>query len=538
MKAIDGYNKLRGGYYTPANVAEFIVKWAMRYTDDRILEPSCGDGSFLAAIRKHSIQTGFQNADRVIGVELDSVEAQKASLHGYEVANEDFFTFYKNNIEGQNAFDIVVGNPPFIRYQNFDEKFRTVAFELMKKHGFHPNRLTNIWLPFLLLSCEALSANGRIGMVIPAELFQVDYAAEARSYLSSHFEQLTLVTFKHLVFDGIQQEVVLLLGEKTSVQKGIRVVELEGLDELIKYGISCLDRAEPKYLDHGSEKWVKYYLTNEELQLLQLLNQSPHIADATDLYDINVGLVSGENDFFLCDWNTVLNRRLQNEIKPIISRAEQVKGVILSESEFKILRQTGKRVSIFMPDDVPMEELSETAREYVLWGETQGYNKNYKCRIRKRWYIVPNSWIADAFLIRQANLYPKMILNPTGALVTDTLHKVRFHAGVNGQAVVSAFLNTYTLALSETLGRSYGGGVLTFEPGEMRRMRIPMQGAENLDIEKIDQLQRYGKYEELLAYTDQHLLINGLGLSKQEIKILYSIWNKMRDRRLSRKNSL
>ena len=61
-------------------------------------------------------------------------------------------------------------------------------------------------------------------MVIPAELFQVDYAAEARKYLSSHFDKLILVTFKQLVFDGIQQEVVLLLGEKNAVDKGIKVV--------------------------------------------------------------------------------------------------------------------------------------------------------------------------------------------------------------------------------------------------------------------------------------------------------------------------
>ena len=156
----------------------------------------------------------------------------------------------------RRKFSVIVGNPPFIRYQNFDEKYRTIAFDLMNKHGFHPSRLTNIWLPFLLLSCEALSDDGRIGMVIPAELFQVDYAAEARDYLSSHFDSLTLVTFKKLVFDDIQQEVVLLLGEKTSSQKGIRVVELDDLDDLIQNGLSGLYKAETKDLDHSSDKWV------------------------------------------------------------------------------------------------------------------------------------------------------------------------------------------------------------------------------------------------------------------------------------------
>lgn len=538
MKSIDGYNKLRGGYYTPSSIADFIVLWALRGGDDTVLEPSCGDGSFLASIRNRRSEFPLVSDKKVIGVELDTTEAAKAEAYGYSIVNGDYFTYYRDFIEGKLTYDVIVGNPPFIRYQNFDEQYRTVAFDLMKKHGFHPNRLTNIWLPFLLLSCEALSNNGRIGMVIPAELFQVDYAAEARNYLSSHFESLTIVTFKRLVFDDIQQEVVLLLGEKTSANKGIRVVELNGLEELIHQGLSCLNKAETKVLDHSSDKWVKYYLTNEELHVLRTLNSDNRITDATDLYEVNVGLVSGENDFFLSDWDNVVARNLQGEMKPIISRAEQVKGINLSAEEYQLLRDEGKRVSIFMPGDLPLDQLSDSARQYIAWGEQQNYNKNYKCRIRKRWYVVPNSWIADAFLIRQANLYPKMILNPIGALVTDTLHKVRFLEGVDRNAVACAFLNTYTLALSETLGRSYGGGVLTFEPGEMRRMRIPMKGAEKLDIQKIDALQRMGKYEEILSYTDSILLVDGLGLSKHDVALLHSIWNKMRDRRLSRKQSV
>ena len=180
-------------------------------------------------------------------------------------------------------------------------------------------------------------------MVIPAELFQVDYASEARNYLSSHFEQLTLVTFKKLVFDNIQQEVVLLLGEKTSERKGIRVVELDDLTELTCQGLSCLDKAETKTLDHNSDKWVKYYLSNEELVLLRRLNDDPRISKATDLFEVNVGLVSGENDFFLCDWKKVLELGLENEIQPIISRADQVKGVSLSAKEFLKLRESGKK---------------------------------------------------------------------------------------------------------------------------------------------------------------------------------------------------
>ena len=277
MKTQNSYDKLRGGYYTPQTIADFIVEWAVRSPEDKILEPSCGNGSFL-----HALITRTICADAT-GVELDPVEAKKAVEYGYPIKNEDFFSYYESEVENKQKFDVILGNPPFIRYQNFDEQYREVAFRLMKAHGFHPNRLTNIWLPFLMLSCEALSDTGRIGMVIPAELFQVDYASEARNYLSSRFESLTLVTFRKLVFEGIQQEVIILLGEKQSDNKGIRVVELDGLDELITEGQKCLASAETKQLDHSTEKWVKYYLSNCELEILRRLNVDPRISLASDL---------------------------------------------------------------------------------------------------------------------------------------------------------------------------------------------------------------------------------------------------------------
>ena len=52
MKPMEGYNKLRGGYYTPDKISEFIAAWAIRSPEDSVLEPSCGDGSFLSAITR------------------------------------------------------------------------------------------------------------------------------------------------------------------------------------------------------------------------------------------------------------------------------------------------------------------------------------------------------------------------------------------------------------------------------------------------------------------------------------------------------
>lgn len=538
MKPIEGYNKLRGGYYTPDKISEFISEWAIRTPSDSVLEPSCGDGSFLSAITKRFSDFGAtaeQIKKNVIGVELDSAEAEKSAQYGTTVVCKDFFTYYRENIEEQAQFDAIVGNPPFIRYQHFTEEYRKIAFALMNKHGFHPNRLTNIWLPFLMLSCEALKSNGRVGMVIPAELFQVDYAAEARQYLSAFFDKLTIITFKRLVFDDIQQEVVLLLGEKGCDKHGIRVVELNDIADLIAQGQKCLENSEFKELDHSKDKWIKYYLSNEELNLLKRLNSDTRISNAADLFEVNVGLVSGENDFFVMNRATVDEFNLHDSVVPIVSRSEQLKGVRLTNKDYDNLISLGKKVYFFAPGDVEDDELTNEQRNYIQWGEEKGYNKNYKCRIRAKWYHVPQTWCADAFLIRQAHLYPRMILNEKKALVTDTLHKVRFLNGIEGKYVAAAFLNTYTFALSETIGRSYGGGVLTFEPGEMRRIRVPMKMADQLDLSKIDSWQRQGEIDKILDYTDSILLHKGLNLTEHEVSLLHSIWEKMCGRRMTRK---
>lgn len=538
MKPIQKYNKLRGGYYTPDIIARFIAEWAIRDPSDSVLEPSCGDGSFLSTVTSKLRALGAapgQIRRNVTGIELDALEAQKSARYGATVICEDFFTYYRDSIDEKTQFDVIVGNPPFIRYQNFTEEYREIAFSLMHKYGFHPNRLTNIWLPFLLLSCKALKPGGRFGMVIPAELFQVDYAAEARQFLSTYFDNLTLITFKQLVFNDIQQEVVLLLGEQDHGRHGIQVVELDSLFDLIEQGQACLQTAEVKRLDHSRDKWIKYYLSSDELDLLNRLNRDPRISNAADLFEINVGLVSGENDFFILNQTTVTANGLQDSVTPIISRSEQVKGIRLTNDDYSKLVSSGKRVFFFSPGDVEVSELTEAQLKYIQWGEEKGYSKNYKCRIRPKWYYVPQTWRPDAFLIRQAHLYPRMILNEKQTLVTDTLHKVRFLEGVQGQYVAAAFLNTYTFALSETLGRSYGGGVLTFEPGEIRKMRIPLKLAELLDPQQIDRWQRNGEIDAILKYTDRILLQDGLHLTGHEIALLHSIWDKMRGRRITRK---
>ena len=189
--------KLRGGYYTPSAISQFLANWAIRSSKDQILEPSCGDGEILESCVKtlHMLGACEKDLKRAIhAIELDPTEAEKArkrlepyNVNSNQVITHDFFSYCSQHYFGhslfgtEKRFDVIIGNPPFIRYQDFPETHRKHAFELMAQAGFHPNRLTNIWIPFLVISALLLNDQGRLAMVIPAELFQVKYAAEALS---------------------------------------------------------------------------------------------------------------------------------------------------------------------------------------------------------------------------------------------------------------------------------------------------------------------------------------------------------------------
>src|SRR5574344_1731697 len=101
---------------------------------------------------------------------------------------------------------------------------------ILTSHGMKANKLVNTWVGFIVACVHMLSENGKIAFVIPAEILQVAYAEDLRLYLSNHLAKITLITFEQLVFPGIEQEVVVFIGEKVENEKGIRIIETQDLE--------------------------------------------------------------------------------------------------------------------------------------------------------------------------------------------------------------------------------------------------------------------------------------------------------------------
>jgi len=139
MKPVATYQKLRGGYYTPKPIADFLAGWVIRSSSSTVLEPSFGDGVLLEAAVDALLAQGtppHEIPSLLHGVEIDAHETLKAAerlrqlgLSDAEVQlyNGDFFAYAIARLEDASRFDVVIGNPPFIRYQNFLEEHRATA---------------------------------------------------------------------------------------------------------------------------------------------------------------------------------------------------------------------------------------------------------------------------------------------------------------------------------------------------------------------------------------------------------------------------
>jgi len=558
MKLRPSHQKLRGGYYTPKPIADFITRWAITSSTAKVLEPSCGDGNILVSAAETLLDLGarYQDvANQLYGVEFDPEEAREAvsrlcalkvPIAPPNVFVGDFFAHCYEKLLGSSLlgvslsqkreFDVVVGNPPFIRYQNFPEEHRTLAFQLMERCSLRPNRLTNAWLPFLAVSTLLLNERGKLGMVIPAELFQVNYAAGMRKFLSDYFQSLTLVTFKKLVFNDIQQEVVLLLGERSGAeQEGIRTVELENAECLKDFDPKSLSAISIKPMDHSTEKWTQYFLEQNDIHLLRSLREDPRLTSSGEAIDVDVGVVTGNNDYFILNQQTQKQWSLEDDVERIVTRSAHLGGAVFGEKDWLANADKGLPVALFLPQAKSLDFLPVNVQQYIEEGVKEKQNTGYKCRIRKLWYLVPSIWIPDAFMLRQVHSYPKLVINEAAATCTDTLHRVRFNEGFEGKRVAAAFLNSVTFAFSEVKGRSYGGGVLTFEPSEAEDLPLPLLNSEKLDLDEIDKLVRQNEIDAVLDITDQVLLVEGLGMSVEDVRRVRAIWKQLRNRRFNRK---
>ncbi|NHB89521.1 MULTISPECIES: Eco57I restriction-modification methylase domain-containing protein [Photorhabdus] len=537
FKADQTIQKLRGGYYTPQNLADYVTKWVLSKNPDHVLEPSCGDGVFVQSLSNN-------NCDKNINLscfELIDTEAKKASercknlnFKNSFVTEGDFLGWANEQIRaGESLFDGVLGNPPFIRYQflekGFQEQAELIFNQLEQKFTKH----TNAWVPFLFASLALLKNGGRMGMVIPSEIIHVMHAQSLRNFMGKTCSKIVIIDPKEIWFEDTLQGAVIILTEKKEVpeqlSKGVGIISVNGFDFLQDDPNVLFDNTIGINGETVAGKWTKATLEPNELSLINSLIKHKSVHQFNEIAKVDVGIVTGANKFFLVDNNTVNRYGLSEYSHPMFGRSQHCPGILYDKAQHEENQGQGLPTN-FLYIENEFETLSSSIQEYIELGETEKYHERYKCRIRRPWYKVPSVYSTEIGMLKRCHEAPRLILNDVGAYTTDTAYRVT-STFTTTENLVCSFLNPLTAITAELEGRYYGGGVLELVPSEIEKLYIPIIESFEHDIIEINKKIKEGNIEEVIRMQGETILTK-LGFSRQNNETLMSIWRKLRDRRL------
>ncbi|ROP34572.1 class I SAM-dependent methyltransferase [Pseudokineococcus lusitanus] len=514
-------DKLRGGYYTPDDIARYVADWVLEAGSD-VLEPACGDGAIL----RHLIRPGV----RPQGIELFPDEARKARATGAPVVDSDFFRWFEEFRHG--TYDGVAGNPPYIRFGSWEHEARDLALAFLRRAGMRPSKLTNAWVPFVAASVMAVREGGRVGLVLPAELLQVGYAAQLRAFLVDMCSDITIVSFEKLIFPGILQEVVLLLAVRGKGPASINTVEVADAAALANASLETSAARAPL---HDTEKWTKYYLGPEAIELVRRLRNDHRLAPLGAYAAVNVGVVTGRNSFFCLTEEDVKRRGLGAWTMPLLARSAQMRGLTYRASDLSEQSAGGARTHLLAVAPGVDPTAAPSLARYIEEGEGEGVHTGFKCRIRNDWWVVPSVSAPEGFMLRQVASHLRIAANEAGATSTDTVHRVFVKPNVSIQDLAVGAFNTVTLAMSEVIGRSYGGGLLEMEPSECSHLPVPDPALVPDGLSsKVDELLREQRVDDALDLVDRTVLVEQAGISPDDIHSMRAVWHRMRSRRMGR----
>ena len=449
--------KLSGAYFTPEPLAAALACWAIRTPKDRLLDPSCGDGRFIAA-HSHSV-----------GIEQDSLSAAEAVTRapGALVHEGDFFQWAEATKE---RFECCAGNPPFIRYQNFAGAIRKRALDLCARVGAQFSGLTSSWAPFLVAAASLLKPGGRMAFVVPAEIGHAPYAAPLLDYLVEHFSTVHVIAIREKLFPQLSEDCWLLYVEGF----GGRTSEIR---------FSALDRFEwsarpPSYFARVSvtewrTRWNKHlrpFLLSAAIR--DLYSRAQADADSRPLgafANVGIGYVSGDNDFFHLRPSDAERWKIPDRfLHPSVRNGRLLPPAHITPATVRTWRNADQQMLLLRlrrDDELPM-----SIKHYLDSASGRAAREGYKCRNRAPWYAVPDVQVPDFILTYMSGKSPQLVKNDAGVTCTNTVHSVRIKDPQLASKLLPSWNSPLTQLSCELEGHPLGGGMLKLEVREAARV--------------------------------------------------------------------
>ncbi|MFX0187646.1 MAG: N-6 DNA methylase [Candidatus Hodarchaeota archaeon] len=303
-----------GQFFTPPNVAKFMVNYLDPEIDSKILDPACGHGGFLLEAkdlmwakidsdkRRAEIISNFYGIDRdlflakICNLYLDILSGGKSNIYCEDsLDNKNYRAQAKQKIKN-DSFDYVLTNPPFGAKIPINEKRILKEYDLghVWKDVYNnkwkmQNRLIKQQPPqvlFIERCVQLLKEGGKLGIVLPEGIFGNPSDRYIWEYLESKGKILGVVSLDQNTFQPYtcNKSSILFFQKLTKIPKNYKI-----------------DFAIVDNVGHNKDGKVLYQLNKDGSKKLDEAG-NPLIND--DLIDLHIQLKENEDFNYLKEQKT------------------------------------------------------------------------------------------------------------------------------------------------------------------------------------------------------------------------------------------
>lgn len=210
-----------GQFFTPRNVVQMMIDVLQPKEGDRIIDPACGSGGFLAYILQYLQKEKIENY-YITGIDKDLFLSKLAKIYLTLLGESEYHIYCENSLElpskwndytlkniSLNSFDLILTNPPF------GAKIPVVGDGLLKQYelGYHWKYYQNDWeitnklrekqppqVLFIERIIQLLKDGGRAAIVLPEGIFGNPSERYIWEYIKKYASILGIVSLAQETF--------------------------------------------------------------------------------------------------------------------------------------------------------------------------------------------------------------------------------------------------------------------------------------------------------------------------------------------------
>lgn len=468
-------------FYTPDRLSTALAAWAIRRPSDLVLEPGFGGCGLLEAAVERLQELGARSAKaKVFGCDVDQTAFKhlREAFGTVPVRNflkADFLTLRPRDF-ARAHFDVILSNPPYVSHHNMFGVQRKTAFAFSQMSGFPGGKRASLWAYFVWQGLQFLRPGGRAAWVLPGSLLNTDYSKALLMALRTRFRRVSVASISERLFlaDGTDESTEVLLAEDYGATPSAEHITIEWCDSVDHCARLLTEWDQFDTWQQPLDGRSKGMLVGEDCsQLVRNVEREPCCKSLGDYARISIGIVTGANRYFVLNKTDVVDSGLQDHcFDYILSKFSIARGMQLSVQDLQNASDCGLRCYLL---HTAGRELSAEVSNYLARFPTEVLASNRTFKKRPIWHQPDDGQIPDGFFPYMNHIGPRIVLNTAGVNSTNTVHRVYFNPiyGLEMRKLVAiSLLSTFSHLSAEVEGRTYGSGVLKFEPTEARKIKL------------------------------------------------------------------